>query len=43
MEQVTTSLDEERIRAQEFDGERDEFGEQRLQAETRLRGKLDDA
>lgn len=40
MKQVTNSLDEERVWAQELEGERDEFRE-RLEAETRLRENLD--
>ncbi|XP_071875855.1 phosphodiesterase 4D interacting protein centrosomin isoform X2 [Bombus fervidus] len=40
VKQVTNSLDEERVWAQELEGERDEFRE-RLEAETRLRENLD--
>ncbi|XP_017882781.1 centrosomin isoform X2 [Ceratina calcarata] len=40
VKQVTSSLDEERIWAQELESERDEFRE-RLEAETRLRENLD--
>ncbi|XP_017766897.1 PREDICTED: centrosomin isoform X1 [Eufriesea mexicana] len=40
VKQVTSSLDEERVWAQELESERDEFRE-RLEAETRLRENLD--
>nr|XP_033191374.1 dynactin subunit 1-like [Bombus vancouverensis nearcticus] len=40
VKQVTNSLDEERVWAQELEGERDEFRE-RLESETRLRENLD--